>query len=337
MDIDALEAGEIVADAVFLVAQASLQVDRRGQNYYNLVLNAEGGRQIDAKVWSDNIGAPIEAGTGLETLARVDEYRGKKQLNVQRYRLLSPQEYDLSAFVRTADVDPDAAFDTLFNWESDDYTNPYLKLLMAEFHGNGSFAEQFKTSPAASFHHHNYSGGLVEHTLDVWTLAERIGGLYPDRLDRDMLLAGAALHDVGKTRSYRLVAGISERTDVAELLDHVFVSASMVSNVWDSAVRPAVEAKRMGEVAQCKALLLHIVLSHHGKMEWGSPVLPKTPEALLIHYCDNISATMHSSFEAIEAIGDGQKWTDKVYIMDQARKLYVTGGALTGDGDAQPE
>ena len=97
MDIDALEAGQLITDEVFLVAEARLQVDRRGQQYYTLTLNAEGGRPIEAKVWSDSIGAAIEAGRGLEVLARIDEFRGKKQLNVQRYKVLDAADYDLSA------------------------------------------------------------------------------------------------------------------------------------------------------------------------------------------------------------------------------------------------
>jgi len=323
MDIDKLEPGELVADAVFLVASASLQVDRRGQNYYSLTLNAEGGRQIDAKVWSDSIGTEINAGHGLEVLARVDEYRGRKQLNVQRYKVLSADEHDLSGFVRSTDLDVDAAFEVLFDWERDEFVNPHLRRLMAEFHGNPKFAAQFKASPAASFHHHNYTGGLVEHTLDMWHTADRVSGLYPGRLDRDLLMCGVALHDVGKVQSYRLVGGVSERTDVAELLDHVFISASMVSNVWDSAVKPDVPAEQSEAAARCKALLLHIILSHHGRLEWGAPVVPRTPEAILVHWCDVLSATLHTCFHAMADTPAGQTWSRDVYIMDQARRLFV--------------
>ena len=323
MDIDALEAGQLVTDAVLLVAEASLQVDRRGQSYYSLTLNAEGGRQIEAKVWADNIAEAIKPGVGLEVLARVDEYRGKKQLNIQRYKVVSPDDYDLSSFVRRTEVDRDAAFETLFNWAREGFVNPRLQRLMAEFHGNASFAAQFKESPAASFHHHNYTGGLIEHTLDVWNLADRISGLYPGRLDRDLLMCGAALHDVGKVNTYRLVTGISERTDVGELLDHVFISASMVSNVWDAAVKPSVPADEAAHAAQDKALLLHIILSHHGTREWGAPVLPRTAEALLIHFCDATSAHLHSCFNAIEQTPAGETWSETVYIMDTPRRIYV--------------
>jgi len=323
MDIDSLETGQLVADQVLLVAEAKLLVDRRGQNYYNLVLNCEGGRQVPGKVWADNIAAPIHPGHGLEVLARVDEYQGRKQLNIQRYTVLSPDEHDLSAFVRTTDIDVDVAFETLFNWEREEFQDPDLKQLMAEFHGNATFAAQFKESPAASHHHHNYTGGLIEHTLEVWNLACSIVGAHSGPFDRELLLCGAALHDVGKVNTYRLVAGVSERTEAGELLDHIFISGSMVSNVWDSAVRPHVPKGREDRAARRKAMLLHIILSHHGKMEWGSPVLPRTPEALLVHYCDILSSSLHSSFKAVEETPEGELWSDNVYIMDQARRLYV--------------
>jgi 3'-5' exoribonuclease len=321
MLIDSLEPGELITDAVFLVAEAALSVDRRGQNYYSLILNAEGGQQIEGKVWGDNIGGAIEPGKGIEVLARVDEYRGKKQLNIQRYKVLSPDQYDLSAFVRTTDIDVDAAFEKLFNWQGGEFSNPYFKRLMAELHSNESFAVQFKSSPAASHRHHNYTGGLIEHTLDVWMLADRIGSLYPGKLDAELVLCGAALHDVGKIKTYRLTAGISERTEVGELLEHVFISGSMVSNLWDSVVKADLPSG--GDAARHKALLLHIILSHHGRLEWGSPVLPRTAEALLIHFCDNLSATLHTCFTAIRNTSEGQLWTGDVYIQDQARRLFV--------------
>lgn len=323
MDIETLETGQLITDAVFLVAEAKLQVDRRGENYYSLVLNAEGGRQIEAKVWGDNIGAAIQPGAVLEVLARVDEYRGKKQLNIQRYKALSPSGFDPSKYVRTAEIDADAAFETLFGWDRPEFSDPRLKRLMGELHSNAAFAAQFKESPAARRHHHNYRAGLIEHTLEVWNLADAVSRARGGPFDRELLLCGAALHDVGKTKSYSLAAGVSERTEAGELLDHIFISGSMVSNLWDAAVKPQVPADEAEEAARQKGLLLHIILSHHGKYEWGSPVLPRTPEAVLIHYCDQISATLHTCFQAIQGVPAGELWTGDVYIMDQARRLFV--------------
>jgi 3'-5' exoribonuclease len=237
--------------------------------------------------------------------------------------VLDPADFDLSPYVKTAECDVDAAFETLFDWSGDEFSNPWIKRLMGALHDNESFARQFKQSPAASFHHHNYQGGLAEHVLEVWNTADRMAGLYPDRIDRELLLAGAALHDVGKVKSYRLNAGISERTEAGELLDHIFISGSMVSNLWDSVVKPEVPAEKADEAARCKALLLHAILAHHGKQEWGSPVLPRTPEALMLHHCDVMSANMKSCFTAIDETPGGETWSDNVYIMDARRRLYI--------------
>jgi len=322
MRLDELETGQVLSSEVFLVAEANLQVDRRGDNYYNLVLNHEGGKQIDAKVWSDNIADEIETGQALEVLARVDEFKGNRQLNIQRYTVLDEDEYDTSRYVQTTDIDRDEAFDTMFNWERDEFTNPFLKGIIQSFHDNESFAREFKAAPAARFHHHAYEGGLVEHTLEVWKLADAISGLYGDKLDREIVLAGAALHDIGKIKAYRVGAGVSEHTDVGMLLDHIFISASMVSNQWDREVKPDVPDDRAEEAARCKSLLLHLILSHHGRNEWGSPVLPRTSEAVLLHYADEVSASMRKCFDALDGRPAGKSWTDSVYLMDAPRELF---------------
>ena len=325
VNVESLEQGHLLTDAVFLVAEARLGTDRRGQSYYSLTLNGPGGRQVDGKVWSDNIGEKIKPGHGIEVVARVDEFKGSRQLNIQRYHIIPPDKYDFSGYIRTADIDVDSAFDTLFNWDRQEFTNPPLKRLMKELFTNEAFASQFKTSPAASYHHHNYQGGLIEHTLEVWNLADALCELYDGRFDRDLMLCGAALHDIGKIKCYRLVSGISEQTDTRMLLDHIFISASMVSNLWDKAVRAELDADSAQKAATTKTLLLHIILSHHGQLEWGSPVLPQTQEAILVHYCDQISATMQACLRAADAVPEGESWTAQLSVMDHGRRLFVPG------------
>ena len=322
MRLDELEPGQVLSSEVFLVGEAKLSVDRRGQNYYSLTLNHEGGKKISAKVWNDNIGDDIETGMALEVLARVDEYRGNLQLNVQKYRVLGEDEYDPSLYVKTADIDIDGAFDTMFNWDRDEFENPFLKKVVTSFYSNESFAKDYKKAPAARFHHHAYQGGLVEHTKEVWDLSDAMCGLYPKEIDREIVLAGAALHDIGKIKSYSIKAGVGEHTDVGRLLNHIFISASMVSNQWDREVRPEVEGDDAEEAARCKSLLLHLILSHHGRNEWGSPVLPRTSEAVLLHYADEVSASMRKCFDALDERRSGQSWTDRVFLMDSPRELF---------------
>jgi 3'-5' exoribonuclease len=278
---------------------------------------------VDGKVWSDNITAELEAGRPIEVVARVDEYRGEIQLNLQRYEVISPEQFDPSDYVRTTEIDTDSAFDEMFNWQDDEFDNPFYIRLLREFYENESFRTSFTTSPAASRHHHNYGGGLAEHTYEVWGLARKMAEHYGEKLNRDLVLAGAALHDVGKVRCYTLTAGVSEHTDVGNLLNHLFISASMVSNLWDRIMDDSVGEADAAARSRSKALLLHLILSHHGKKEWGSPVIPQLPEAMLLHYCDQMSATMWTCFDAVENAPEGQDWTEKLWLMDQPRSLFV--------------
>ncbi len=317
---NALEVGSIVS-GVFLVTDAQLLTDRRGRKYYSLKLNMEGGREVAAKVWSDNIDEAIERGQGIESAARVEQYREEIQLNVQRYSVLLPGSFDPAPYVKTSDIDVDAAFTTLFG-SPDTFSDPLIAELIAAFYGHEGFALKFKAAPAAGSRHHNYRGGLIEHTLQVFELAGALAPIYAGKIDRGLLLAGAAVHDVGKVHCYRLVSGVSEHTEEGMLIDHIFIGASMVSNLWDSQVAPSHPERDAKSVSRRKSLLLHMLLSHHGKKEWGAPVLPKTPEAMLLHFCDQISATMQDCLDLLDSLAEGEEWTQWLTVMDEGRKLF---------------
>ncbi len=316
-----LEIGSLIND-VFLVTDAQMLTDKRGRNYYSLKVNLKGGGEIPAKVWSDNIGENIELGRGIETVARVEQYRGEKQLNIQRYSVMEPESFDPRPYVRATDIDVDEAFAVLFDPKRSSFKNPLLITLLEQLHGNESFAAKFKAAPAAAAQHHNYRGGLAEHTLDVRNLGDSLSQNYGEKVDRELVLAGAALHDVGKVHCYTLVSGVSEHTESGMLVDHIFIGASMVSNMWDAHVGADPSGVSGEEARRTKNMLLHLMLSHHGKKEWGAPVLPKTPEAVLLHFCDRISATMRSCFDLLDDLPEDQEWTQWLNIMDEGRKLF---------------
>lgn len=144
---------------------------------------------------------------------------------------------------------------------------------------SGGFYDAFRSAPAAREHHHAYPGGLLDHTVEVVELCLKASCLYPE-LDLDLLLAGALLHDVGKVDEYAFSPSGVVRTPAGELLGHVFVGASRVASL-------CAEAGVVGEPAM---KLVHLVLSHHGRREWGSPVEPAIPEAVLLHQADLLSA-----------------------------------------------
>ena len=137
--------------------------------------------------------------------------------------------------------------------------------------------------------------------------------IHPE-LDRDLVITGACLHDLGKIKEFEVSGGVIDVSHEGMMVGHIIIGYEILSNKINGIP---------GFPRQLGLKLLHIILSHHGKREWGSPVLPQTPEAMLIHCCDQLSATMRSCFDAVQQRPEGQNWTDKLYIMDDPRRLFV--------------
>jgi 3'-5' exoribonuclease len=174
-----------------------------------------------------------------------------------------------------------------------------LRALLDGFFGDEEFLARFSRVPAAAEFHHAYVGGLLEHTVAVAATAEKVAESRPDELDRDLLLTGALLHDLGKT--YELTSGPNfEYTDAGRLIGHI--------------VMGCLEAeRRMAEVSdfptETRRQVLHLIVSHHGQREFGSPVLPATPEALALHHIDNLDAKIRAAADTAPQPGD-DAWSD---------------------------
>ncbi|NYT18454.1 MAG: HD domain-containing protein, partial [Methanobacteriales archaeon] len=162
------------------------------------------------------------------------------------------------------------------NMENDD-----LKNLLKSFFCNQEFTEQFYKAPAAIIHHHNYQGGLLDHSVEVLLICQRLCEIFP-QLDRDLLFTGALLHDVGKIRTYDYDTVKIEMSTDSILLDHLYMSADMVND----------HMKSLNFSEELSQKVLHLILSHHGPVSlgWGSTVNPKIPEAMALHHADNLDA-----------------------------------------------
>ncbi|HOX39527.1 MAG TPA: HD domain-containing protein [Candidatus Brocadiia bacterium] len=314
-----LQVGQVLAKERFLVAQADLRKDRYGSSYYNLILNGKGGEPISGKIWSQNLTKNLSPGDFVEVYAEVESFMDNLQLSIRRYQVLEPGSVDISQYVRSAEIDTQTAFDELFNPSEDDCRNPYLRELLKAFHANPTFSKLFREVPAATYHHHNYLGGLVEHTYELRELAEQLLVIYGDYVDRDLLLTAIALHDAGKVHSYAVNAGVPGMSDTGRLLDHLFIGASMISNQWDALAK---EKEWPASATVLKHKLLHIVLSHHGRHDWGSPVLPQTLEAVLVHLCDHMNANMKAALDCVGKMQPGDAWSEKVDILEAKRSFF---------------
>lgn len=156
----------------------------------------------------------------------------------------------------------------------------------------------FKAAPASVSIHHGYLGGLVEHTLSVLNLAVTMAKQSPENLDMDLIIAGAILHDIGKIETYTWERGFIERSRRGRLIEHIVIGTLIVQGVAHTLNISFEEIEK----------LMHIIVSHHGKREWGSPIEPATKEAMIIHRADELDSKMALVDEAIAAHESTEDW-----------------------------
>jgi 3'-5' exoribonuclease len=235
----------------------------------------------------------------LKIKAKVEEFQGRKQLRLEKVRFAEDAEVgDLSRFFPTSKRPVEemlAEMDGLIATVADPWIRQLLKGLLME---NAELRANFAKAPAAKSLHHVYLGGLLEHTLSVVGMAERACEHYP-AMNRDLVLAGVFLHDLGKTAELTFQRSFGY-SDAGNLIGHISMEADWISGEM---------ARIPNFPEELKMQILHIVLAHHGKLEFGSPVLPKTPEALLVHYLDDLDGKLESMFRTIQEEGGVGNWT----------------------------
>ncbi len=285
-----------------LASEAAYKTSRSGGEYLETkLLDASG--DLKGFLWDLRaVEGEFEAITSdvfLKIKAKVEEFQGRKQLRLEKVRFAPDAEVgDLSRFFPMSKRPMEemlAELDGLIDSLGDPWIRVLLKGLLVE---NAQVRADFAKAPAAKSLHHVYLGGLLEHTLSVAAMAERACGHYL-AMNRDLVLAGVFLHDLGKTAelSYQRSFGY---TDAGNLIGHISMETEWIS-------------KEIGRIPdfpeELKMQILHIVLAHHGKLEFGSPVLPKTPEALLLHYLDDLDGKLESMFRAMGDEAGTANWT----------------------------
>jgi 3'-5' exoribonuclease len=283
---------------ILLAQEAAYKTSSRGSEYLELKLGDASG-DLKAFLWDiravEGDLEAIQPDVFLWVKGAVTSYNGRLQLKLDKVRFVpDDQVEDLARFfpVSVRPV-PDmlAELDRAIAAVAD----PWIRqLLAALFQQDEGLRDAFSRAPAAKSMHHVYLGGLLEHSLSVLGMAGRACEHYPD-LNRDLVTAGVLLHDIGKTAelSYQRSFGY---TDAGNLLGHISLEAEWIQR----------EITRIPDFPEALRLqILHIVLSHHGRLEYGSPVLPKTPEALLVHYLDDLDGKLEVMFRAIRQRAGG--------------------------------
>jgi 3'-5' exoribonuclease len=296
-----LQVGEVFV-GFLLATEAAFKTSRSGGEYLEVKV-ADASGDLKGFLWDlravEGQFEAIVPDVFLKIKAKVEEFQGRKQFRLEKVRFAEDAEVgDLSHFFPMSKRPVEemlAEMDGLFATLGDPWIRRLLQGLLVE---NSKLRADFAKAPAAKSLHHVYLGGLLEHTLSVAGMAQRACEHYP-ALNRDLVLAGVFLHDVGKTAELTYLRSFGY-SDAGNLIGHISMEAEWISQA-------------MGQISQfpeeLKMQILHIVLAHHGKLEFGSPVLPKTPEALLLHYLDDLDGKLENMFRTIgEEAGSGN-WT----------------------------
>jgi 3'-5' exoribonuclease len=298
-------------DCVLLVARKELRQGGRGGYFLDLTLCDPTGR-VPAKVWEDaaSVAERFETGDVVRVSGMAETYRNELQLRLQHIEALAPEEAQASDFLPRSTRDPEEMEGRLAETVKS-LANPHLKELLLGLFRDQDFRKRFRTAPGAKALHHAYIGGLLEHTVEVVALCERVAEVFPE-LDRDLLLTAAILHDVGKMEELSWATAF-DYTDEGNLLGHLVLGERLVKERAD---------RVEGFPEELKLQLSHMILSHHGTGEFGSPKAPMTAEAIALHHAEDLDAKVNMFLGRIrEAREKGQRWTERHFLL--GRPLYA--------------
>ena len=306
-----LVAGSNVSD-LFLVKQKSLN-KAKNDKYYLAIRLCDNTGEVEARIWdnAEHFSSLFEKGDVVRIIrGSASLYQKRMQLVVGDLEKADDSTVDYSDFMETAKVSPDVMLTELKGYINR-VKNKYLKALLDTFFEDDDFIDRFKKASAAKALHHSYIGGLLEHTLSVTKLITLINTNY-DGLNCDLLITGAILHDIGKLNELSSDLGF-DYTDSGRLLGHIVMGITTI----DEKIK-GIQGFPKGLSDHVK----HMILSHHGIYEWGSPKRPKTLEALVLHYADDLDAKIAMFNVAVKRdIQDNESgWTGYNQIFE--RYLY---------------
>lgn len=307
--------GEIVESQVFLVTSKDLRTTNNGSLYIHAVLADRTG-QMPARMWqaSEILYNTLPEGGFVELKGRTESYKGNMQFIIDAIRPIAMDAVCLEDFLPTTRHDVEVMWQRLLEILRT-IKDKDIQLLIKQFVADEKFAARFKRSPAAATMHHAYIGGLLEHTLGLLEIALLVIPRYPE-VSLDLVLAGLFLHDIGKTVELNCDTAFSY-SDEGQLIGHI-----NLGTVWIEQKAAAVE-KETGRPfpEKVKWALQHIVLSHHGQYEYGSPKIPATPEAVAIHHIDNLDAKLNTYIGLIRCDRDPlSRWTNYNHLL--GTKVY---------------
>jgi 3'-5' exoribonuclease len=282
----------------FLVCEKELRCTREGKQFLRLELGDRSGT-IEARVWDNaqQLAEGFDRDDIVKIQGRVESYRSKNQLMVDKVRRAAAEEVDLADYFPHTGEDVDKLYERLREHAAA-VGNPWLKQLLVSVIEDPTILPRMKRAPAAKMMHHAFLGGLLEHVISLCDLARLVAGHYRE-LDCDLLMTGAILHDVGKLDELSYERSFNYTVE-GQLLGHIIMELELVTKKMD-----AIE----GFPPELKTLIKHLLISHHGQYEFGSPKLPMFPEALVLHFLDDMDSKVAAARAVIGADGGVGQWT----------------------------
>jgi 3'-5' exoribonuclease len=282
----------------FLVHEKEIRNTREGKPYLRLELGDRSGT-IEARMWDqfETAARDVSRDDFVKVHARVEIYRNKPQLSLQQLRRAKLEEVELADFLPHTTADVEKLYAQLLEFAGS-IANPWLKKLVNAIITDPAIATRYKRAPAAKVMHHAYLGGLIEHVVGLCGLAKQVSAHYPE-LNVDLLLTAALLHDVGKLDELCYERAIAYTTE-GQLLGHIVMEFETVSKAID-----AIE----GFPPALKTVVQHLLISHHGQYEFGSPKLPMIREAMVFHYLDDMDSKLAAVRAALATESGEDEWS----------------------------
>jgi 3'-5' exoribonuclease len=310
---------------LFLVSRKNLAETKNGKPYLALSLMDRTG-EVEARIWDNatHFNALAEIGQIIAIEGQVKAFRDQLQLSISSIVPLQDDDGQLGHFIPTSKRSIKEMQQELAGIIND-ISDQHLHQLLANVF-QGELLKEFSKAPAAKKMHHAYLGGLLEHTLSVAGLAIKLSIHYPS-LDHDLFIAGALLHDLGKIREFSFNTVPFDYTSQGRLVGHLVLGSEMIRQKAENI--PNFPAERLDQ-------LVHLILSHHGRHEFGAPCLPMTAEAILLHHIDDIDAKMNYIDQLSEDVDPGDyQWSD--YQRPLERFLLLKGQETSQNDQVLPE
>ncbi len=318
-------------EEVYLVVDKQVRANRNGNMYLQLELRDRSGA-ISARLWNapEPLVRTFESGDFLCVKGKVQLFQGALQMILSQLDRVETEKVELADFLPHTEQDVSKLYERLCTLLRK-LDNPHLRALAECFLIDHELMSGFCKAPAGVRNHHAYLGGLIEHVVTLMEAADRIAPLYPE-LNHDLLLMGIFLHDIGKVRELSYDRAF-HYTDEGQLIGHLVLGVEMLCEK----VRQVPDLTAEAFPNELLLRLKHLIVSHHGALEFGSPTLPMTPEAIALHYLDNFDAKIHSFTRDIREDRGPSSWTP--YSQATQRRLFKgsrpsSGGSLAaGDMD----